>query len=109
MKEFIIYSTTTVHSRQFWVKLYDIGTVGCISIMPLPIREPYDIISCWPGSTTILQGNTPFILFTGIDAKGRQVQNLAMPKNLSDQFLEKWVKSSKNRVMPKERWLKSVN
>ncbi|TXG61215.1 hypothetical protein EZV62_012578 [Acer yangbiense] len=61
--------------------------------------EPYDINSCWSGSTTILPGSKPFILYTGIDANGRQVQNLAMPKNLSDPLLKEWVKFSGNPVM----------
>ncbi|OMO86557.1 Glycoside hydrolase, family 32 [Corchorus olitorius] len=61
--------------------------------------EPFDKVSCWSGSATILQGNKPVILYTGIDAENRQVQNLATPKNLSDPLLREWVKYSANPLM----------
>ena len=54
--------------------------------------EPYDINGCWSGSATILPGAKPFILYTGIDCKQHQTQNLAVPKNLSDPLLREWVK-----------------
>ncbi|XP_027941463.1 beta-fructofuranosidase, insoluble isoenzyme CWINV1-like [Vigna unguiculata] len=60
----------------------------------------YDINSCWSGSATIIPGKEePMILYTGIDDKKHQVQNLAVPKNLSDIFLREWVKHSENPVM----------
>lgn len=61
--------------------------------------ERFDINGCWSGSTTFLPGGKPVILYTGIDLQGRQVQNLAMPKNLSDPKLLEWVKSSRNPLM----------
>ncbi|KAJ8774866.1 hypothetical protein K2173_018125 [Erythroxylum novogranatense] len=61
--------------------------------------EPFDINSCWSGSITILPESRPVILYTGIDADNRQVQNLAMPKNLSDPLLTEWIKFSQNPVM----------
>ncbi|KAK7310704.1 hypothetical protein RJT34_08373 [Clitoria ternatea] len=63
--------------------------------------EPYDINGCWTGSTTILPGEEqqPVIMYTGIDHNNHQVQNLAIPKNLSDPFLREWVKHPKNPVM----------
>lgn len=61
--------------------------------------EPFDIISCWSGSATILPGNRPVILYTGIDANYSQVQNLAIPKNESDPFLQEWVKFSLNPII----------
>lgn len=61
--------------------------------------EPYDINSCWSGSATILPGKGPVILYTGIDANQCQVQNMAMPKNLSDPFLEEWIKFAQNPIM----------
>nr|ASW25863.1 beta-fructofuranosidase, insoluble isoenzyme CWINV1 [Litchi chinensis] len=64
--------------------------------------EPYDINSCWSGSTT-------YILYTGIDANGRQVQNLAMPKNLSDPLLKEWVKFSGNPIMTPPNGVKVDN
>ncbi|KAG4945125.1 hypothetical protein JHK87_041132 [Glycine soja] len=35
----------------------------------------------------------------GIDPNNHQVQNLALPKNMSDPFLREWVKSPKNPLM----------
>ncbi|WCJ29612.1 Beta-fructofuranosidase insoluble isoenzyme 1 [Euphorbia peplus] len=61
--------------------------------------ESYDINSCWSGSVTILPGNKPVILYTGIDSTHTQVQNMAVPKNLADPFLIEWVKVSENPLM----------
>uniref|UniRef100_A0A2N9HK40 Glycosyl hydrolase family 32 N-terminal domain-containing protein n=1 Tax=Fagus sylvatica TaxID=28930 RepID=A0A2N9HK40_FAGSY len=58
-----------------------------------------DIKGCWSGSTTIMPWGTPVILYTGIDPQQNQVQNLAMPKNLSDPYLREWVKVPKNPLM----------
>ncbi|KAJ4953162.1 hypothetical protein NE237_029994 [Protea cynaroides] len=58
-----------------------------------------DIKGCWSGSTTILPDGKPAILYTGIDPKKRQVQNLAFPKNLSDPYLREWIKVPQNPVM----------
>ncbi|KAL6996317.1 Beta-fructofuranosidase, insoluble isoenzyme cwinv1 [Sarracenia purpurea var. burkii] len=61
--------------------------------------QPGDINGCWSGSATILPGNKPAILYTGIDPQNRQVQNLAVPKNLSDPFLIEWIKPPQNPLM----------
>ncbi|KAD3641776.1 hypothetical protein E3N88_31000 [Mikania micrantha] len=61
--------------------------------------QPFDINSCWSGSATVLPGNQPVILYTGIDSQNRQVQNLAVPKNLSDPYLQEWVKYTGNPVI----------
>ncbi|GMN23253.1 hypothetical protein TIFTF001_049071 [Ficus carica] len=61
--------------------------------------DPYDINGCWSGSATILPGEKPAILYTGSDTRKRQVQNLAVPKNLSDSFLTEWLKSPNNPSM----------
>ncbi|GMQ08313.1 hypothetical protein CsSME_00052099 [Camellia sinensis var. sinensis] len=61
--------------------------------------QPSDINGCWSGSTTILPGGKPVILYTGINPQNQQVQNLAMPKNLSDPYLLEWVKSPQNPLM----------
>ena len=61
--------------------------------------DPFDINGCWSGSATILPGGEPLILYTGIDSQNRQVQNLAMPKNISDPLLREWKKSSHNPLM----------
>ncbi|XP_059644612.1 beta-fructofuranosidase, insoluble isoenzyme CWINV1-like isoform X1 [Cornus florida] len=58
-----------------------------------------DINGCWSGSATILPGEKPAFLYTGIDPGSQQVQNIAVPKNLSDPFLREWVKSPKNPLM----------
>ncbi|XVF35327.1 hypothetical protein REPUB_Repub18cG0136000 [Reevesia pubescens] len=61
--------------------------------------DPYDFNGCWSGSTTFISKGKPAILYTGVDTKNRQVQNLALPKNLSDPYLRKWVKSPHNPLM----------
>ncbi|XP_019424539.1 PREDICTED: beta-fructofuranosidase, cell wall isozyme-like [Lupinus angustifolius] len=61
--------------------------------------QPSDINGCWSGSTTLIHGGKPVILYTGINPLNQQVQNLAYPKNLSDPFLREWVKSPKNPLM----------
>lgn len=62
--------------------------------------EPYDVKGCWSGSATLIPGdNKPVILYTGDTFGNQQVQNLAMPKNLSDPFLTEWIKSSHNPLM----------
>ncbi|KAL2525634.1 Beta-fructofuranosidase [Abeliophyllum distichum] len=62
--------------------------------------KPYDINGCWSGSATILPGvKKPIILYTGDNFKNQQVQNLAVPKNMSDPLLREWVKSGRNPVM----------
>lgn len=61
--------------------------------------ELFDINGCCSGSITILPGNKPVILYTGIDSENRQVQNVAYPKNLSDPFLQEWTKPKFNPIM----------
>ncbi|KAL8458576.1 hypothetical protein ACS0TY_036192 [Phlomoides rotata] len=58
-----------------------------------------DINGCWSGSVTILPRGKPAVLYTGINSKNQQVQNLAIPKNLSDPHLIEWIKSPYNPVM----------
>nr|AFJ21580.1 cell wall invertase [Agave tequilana] len=61
--------------------------------------KPFDVNGCWSGSATILPGNKPAILYTGIDPQNRQVQNIAFPKNLSDPYLREWVKPDYNPII----------
>lgn len=61
--------------------------------------QKYDEKGCWSGSATILPGDKPAILYTGIDLDNNQVQNLAFPKNLSDPYLIEWEKFPKNPLM----------
>ncbi|KAG9141466.1 hypothetical protein Leryth_001908 [Lithospermum erythrorhizon] len=58
-----------------------------------------DINGCFSGSATILPGEVPAMLYTGINSKNEQVQNLALPKDLSDPYLIEWVKSQHNPLM----------
>uniref|UniRef100_A0A0D9VYP5 beta-fructofuranosidase n=1 Tax=Leersia perrieri TaxID=77586 RepID=A0A0D9VYP5_9ORYZ len=60
---------------------------------------PFDENGCWSGSATILPDGKPVIMYTGIDADGRQVQNVAYPKDLSDPYLREWVKPEYNPVI----------
>lgn len=61
--------------------------------------KPFDINGCWSGSATILPGNKPVILYTGIDPQQRQVQNIAVPANMSDSFLTEWIKPDYNPLV----------
>nr|QNU13186.1 cell-wall invertase [Paeonia suffruticosa] len=61
--------------------------------------KPFDINGCWSGSVTILPGNRPIILYTGLDPQKRQVQNYAIPKNLSDPYLREWIKPDNNPLV----------
>ncbi|ONK77595.1 uncharacterized protein A4U43_C02F8310 [Asparagus officinalis] len=67
--------------------------------LALTPSDPFDISGCWSGSATILPGNKPVVLYTGLDTVGRQVQNIAYPKNLSDPFLREWIKPNYNPVI----------
>ncbi|VAI40589.1 unnamed protein product [Triticum turgidum subsp. durum] len=61
---------------------------------------PSDICGCWTGSATILFGEQPVIIYTGlIDRKANQVQNIALPKNRSDPYLREWAKVGNNPVI----------
>ncbi|KAF6138441.1 hypothetical protein GIB67_014562 [Kingdonia uniflora] len=61
--------------------------------------KPFDKNGCWSGSATILPGNKPVILYTGIDLEHRQVQNIAFPKNLSDPYLTEWERPDYNPII----------
>ncbi|WJX74654.1 Beta-fructofuranosidase, cell wall isozyme [Trifolium repens] len=61
--------------------------------------QPSDIKGCWSGSATILPGGKPAILYTGINPNNHQVQNIAIPKYMSDPLLREWKKSPKNPLM----------
>ncbi|KAL7133596.1 hypothetical protein ABFS83_12G151800 [Erythranthe nasuta] len=62
--------------------------------------KPFDQYGCWSGSATILPGNKPVILYTGIiDKNNTQVQNYAIPADLSDPYLTKWIKPDNNPLI----------
>ncbi|GAB2235891.1 hypothetical protein Droror1_Dr00026336 [Drosera rotundifolia] len=61
--------------------------------------KPFDENGCWSGSATILPGDKPVILYTGLDPHNRQVQNIAYPANHSDPYLREWVKPDYNPIV----------
>ncbi|XP_057826243.2 fructan 6-exohydrolase isoform X2 [Cryptomeria japonica] len=71
--------------------------------------EWYDIGGCWSGSTTFLEGGKPVILYTGITNASEQVQNMVVPKNLSDPFLREWVKIPENPIIVPNRGMDAKN
>ncbi|XP_072986984.1 beta-fructofuranosidase, insoluble isoenzyme 7-like [Typha latifolia] len=67
--------------------------------LALDRTDSYDINGCWSGSITVLPGDRPVILYTGIDSENRQVQNIAFPKNDSDPLLREWIKPEYNPII----------
>ncbi|XP_011094303.1 beta-fructofuranosidase, insoluble isoenzyme 1-like [Sesamum indicum] len=62
--------------------------------------KPFDEYGCWSGSATVLPGNKPVILYTGIvDDKQTQVQNYAVPADVSDPYLRVWIKPDNNPLI----------
>ncbi|XP_062184904.1 beta-fructofuranosidase, insoluble isoenzyme 6-like isoform X2 [Phragmites australis] len=62
--------------------------------------QHFDANGCASGSVTILPDGVPVILYSGIDADRRQVQNVAFPKNPHDPLLREWTKPRYNPVVP---------
>jgi len=55
--------------------------------------KPFDKYGCWSGSATIIPGQGPVILYTGVvDKRSNEVQCIALPANASDPLLTEWVK-----------------
>ena len=61
---------------------------------------PFDANGCASGSVTILPDGVPVVMYSGIDARRRQVQNVAFPKNPRDPLLREWTKPGYNPVIP---------
>ncbi|BFG38572.1 hypothetical protein CerSpe_248460 [Prunus speciosa] len=61
--------------------------------------KPFDVNGTWSGSATILPGNRPVILYTGLDNDKRQIQNYAVPANISDPYLREWLKPDDNPLV----------
>lgn len=65
--------------------------------------KPFDKYGCWSGSTTMLPGDKPIILYTGImhqePSPGYQVQNYAVPADYNDPYLRKWIKPDDNPII----------
>ncbi|XP_026415410.1 beta-fructofuranosidase, insoluble isoenzyme 1-like [Papaver somniferum] len=70
----------------------------CLDVAMAPM-DSFDVNGCWSGSATILPGNKPVMLYTGIDINNVQVQNIAVPKNSSDPLLVEWKKLHKNPLI----------
>ncbi|KAI4353274.1 hypothetical protein L6164_002237 [Bauhinia variegata] len=88
------------HDQMVWAHSVSYDLINWIHLNnALVPSEPYDINSCFSGSATILPGEKPVMLYTGITDNRHQVQSLATPKNLSDPFLREWVKHPQNPVM----------
>ncbi|WOL02304.1 cell wall invertase [Canna indica] len=88
-----------------WAHSVSTDLINWVALEPaIYPTKPFDIYGCWSGSATILPGNKPVILYTGVvDTQQRQVQNIAFPKNLSDPYLREWVKPDYNPViLPEE-------
>ncbi|KAK8562141.1 hypothetical protein V6N12_049190 [Hibiscus sabdariffa] len=61
--------------------------------------KQFDINAAWSGSATILPNNTPIILYTGVDSNNMETQNYAVPANLSDPYLRRWIKPGNNPLI----------
>ncbi|GAA0154082.1 hypothetical protein LIER_12167 [Lithospermum erythrorhizon] len=71
-----------------------------------PSARDADINGCFSGSATILPNGKPTLLYSGVDSRKNQVQNVAFPKNISDPYLKQWVKLPQNPLIkptPKNR------
>ncbi|KAI3975364.1 hypothetical protein MKX01_004451 [Papaver californicum] len=87
--------TGLVWSKKVWAHATSTDLVNWIHHKHAIVSsEPFDIESVWSGSTTFVQGK-PIILYTGIIKTipwKYQVQNMAVPKDLSDPYLVEWIK-----------------
>ncbi|KAF3795250.1 Beta-fructofuranosidase soluble isoenzyme I [Nymphaea thermarum] len=59
----------------------------------------YDINGVWTGSATLLPDGRIVMIYTGSTNESVQVQNVAVPANLSDPLLRDWVKYEGNPVL----------
>ncbi|XP_042512375.1 beta-fructofuranosidase, insoluble isoenzyme 1-like [Macadamia integrifolia] len=83
-----------------WAHSISFDMINWIQLNPaIYPSKPFDVNGCWSGSATILPGNKPVILYTGIDGQKRQVQNIALPNNLSDPYLREWTKPDFNPLI----------
>ncbi|XP_061351070.1 beta-fructofuranosidase, insoluble isoenzyme CWINV1-like [Gastrolobium bilobum] len=90
----------TFGNKMVWAHSVSYDLINWIHLNNVLVpSEPYDIKGCYSGSATILQGEEPIMLYTGIDVNKHQLQNLAIPKNLSDPYLREWTKHPQNPVM----------
>ncbi|XP_060177033.1 beta-fructofuranosidase, insoluble isoenzyme 1-like [Lycium barbarum] len=84
-----------------WAHSVSTDMINWIALEPaIYPSKVFDKYGTWSGSATILPSNKPIILYTGIiDANQTQVQNYAIPADLSDPFLSKWIKPDNNPLI----------
>uniref|UniRef100_A0A453MLA4 Beta-fructofuranosidase, insoluble isoenzyme 4 n=2 Tax=Aegilops tauschii subsp. strangulata TaxID=200361 RepID=A0A453MLA4_AEGTS len=84
-----------------WGHSVSMDLINWINLEPaIEPDTPSDISGCWTGSATILSGDQPIIIYTGLlDIQKHQVQNIALPKNRSDPYLREWTKAHNNPVI----------
>ncbi|XP_062079363.1 beta-fructofuranosidase, insoluble isoenzyme 1-like isoform X1 [Humulus lupulus] len=58
-----------------------------------------DMINWESLEPAVLPGNKPVIMYTCIDLTIRQLQNYAIPKNVSDPYLREWIKPDNNPIV----------
>ncbi|MCD7473573.1 Invertase [Datura stramonium] len=106
---FYQYNTNgSVWGNIVWAHSVSTDLINWINLQPaIYPSKVFDKYGTWSGSTTILPGNKPVILYTGIvDANNTQVQNYAILADLSDPFLHKWIKPDNNPLIVAD---KSIN
>ncbi|EPS65342.1 cell-wall invertase [Genlisea aurea] len=84
-----------------WAHSVSMDLINWMRVEPAIVpSKPFDQYGCWSGSGTVLPGNKPVILYTGIvDKNNTQVQNYAIPANLSDPYLRDWIKPDDNPLI----------
>ncbi|XP_021892465.1 beta-fructofuranosidase, insoluble isoenzyme 1 [Carica papaya] len=83
-----------------WAHSVSTDLINWIPLKPAIVpSEPFDIKGCWSGSATVLPNNIPIILYTGLDSNETQLQNYAVPANISDPHLENWIKPANNPLV----------
>ncbi|KAI7734109.1 hypothetical protein M8C21_010801 [Ambrosia artemisiifolia] len=87
-----------------WAHSVSKDMINWIPLEPAIVpSKPFDKYGCWSGSATILPGDKPVIIYTGIinekPEPGHQVQNYAIPANYSDPYLRTWIKPDNNPII----------
>nr|XP_043609650.1 beta-fructofuranosidase, insoluble isoenzyme 3-like [Erigeron canadensis] len=91
-----------------WAHSVSQDMINWIPLKPAIVPSKwFDRYGCWSGSATILPGDKPVILYTGVIKEtpdpGYQVQNYAIPANYSDPYLQDWVKPDNNPILKPTR------
>ncbi|KAI4310562.1 hypothetical protein MLD38_035531 [Melastoma candidum] len=83
-----------------WAHSVSTDLVNWLSLPPaIYPSKPFDVNGCWSGSATVRPDGRPVILYTGLDPNNTQVQNYAVPANLSDPYLREWIKPDDNPLV----------